>query len=434
MTQEEKAQRYDEAIIKVKALYGQPLVDNTLLETIFPELQESEDEKIRKAIHIYLDWLDGRKDYQPKGEYSIRDMLAWLEKQKPIILTGDDLSTLKNWVGYIQDKASELELNDWFVEATEKVVNKMKTLLIQHPNIIPKEMDVDDTNFWLEKQGEQTNLPKFTFDDVLALQCCMETVKKVQEDKDLYEKLNDLHGKVYDAYHLEKQGEQKPNYTTLVETGNGGINALVTGELSNSCDYEEKPVGKVEPKFHSGEWITNGDYTWKIIDVKPLDYILQSQDGNIVDDTISHVDEQFNLWTIQDAKPGDVLAYGDNPNDCHVEVTMIFKSVRNEKSAFTHFHFFDDKFRVNDWCDCGKNAHPATKEQRDFLFQKMKDAGYDWDAEKKELKKIEQKSTWSEDDECRTDSFIEKAVSYIQRHWIWNTKMLEDFKNYMKGE
>jgi hypothetical protein len=33
-----------------------------------------------------------------------------------------------------------------------------------------------------------------------------------------------------------------------------------------------------------------------------------------------------------------------------------------------------------------------------------------------------------------TDAFIEKATSYIQQHWIWNTKMIEDFKNYMKGE
>lgn len=51
------------------------------LEIIFPELKESEDDKIRKAIHIYLDWLDGRKDYAPKGIYSIKDMIAWLEKQ-----------------------------------------------------------------------------------------------------------------------------------------------------------------------------------------------------------------------------------------------------------------------------------------------------------------------------------------------------------------
>jgi hypothetical protein len=52
------------------------------LQGIFPELKESEDERIRKAIHIYLDWLDGRnKDYHPKGVYTIKDMIAWLEKQ-----------------------------------------------------------------------------------------------------------------------------------------------------------------------------------------------------------------------------------------------------------------------------------------------------------------------------------------------------------------
>lgn len=63
---------------------------------------------------------------------------------------------------------------------------------------------------WLEKQGEQINLPQFTFDDVLALQCVMETVKKVQEDKELYEQLQSLHNRLYDAYWLEKQGEQQP--------------------------------------------------------------------------------------------------------------------------------------------------------------------------------------------------------------------------------
>ena len=42
---------------------------------------------------------------------------------------------------------------------------------------------------------------KFTFDDVLAIQCCMETVKQVQEDKVLYNKLLELHNKIYDACH-----------------------------------------------------------------------------------------------------------------------------------------------------------------------------------------------------------------------------------------
>ena len=36
--------------------------------------------------------------------------------------------------------------------------------------------------------------------------------------------------------------------------------------------------------------------------------------------------------------------------------------------------------------------NPATKEQRDFLFQKMKEEGYEWDPVKKELKKIKNKA------------------------------------------
>ncbi len=33
--------------------------------------------------------------------------------------------------------------------------------------------------------------------------------------------------------------------------------------------------------------------------------------------------------------------------------------------------------------------------------------------------------------EFHTDAFIEKAEDYIKQHWIWNRKMIEDFKNYM---
>ena len=42
---------------------------------------------------------------------------------------------------------------------------------------------------------------------------------------------------------------------------------------------------------------------------------------------------------------------------------------------------------------------------------------------------------WGEDyvEYARTDAFIEKTISYIQQHWIWNTIMIEDFKKYMKG-
>ena len=145
---------------------------------------------------------------------------------------------------------------------------------------------------------------------------------------------------------------------------------------------------KIEPKFREGEWIANGDYTWKIVGVRPLDYILQSQDGNIVDDTISYVDEQFHSFTIEDAKEGDVLTYNDSRNNVWV---CIFKEYANGKVY--DYCTLDNEFfsEHGNWNYLASfNYVPATKEQRDLLFQKMKEAGYEWDAEKKELKKIEQ--------------------------------------------
>lgn len=87
---------------------------------------------------------------------------------------------------------------------------------------------------WLEKQcnqKKQVQFPKFTFDDLLALQCCMETVKKVQEDKELYEQLNLIHSKMYDAYWIEKEGKQ-----------------------ANECTKnEQKSTDKIEPRFKVGD-------------------------------------------------------------------------------------------------------------------------------------------------------------------------------------
>ena len=61
------------------------------------------------------------------------------------------------------------------------------------------------------------------------------------------------------------------------------------------------------------------------------------------------------------------------------------------------YHCYYDCYRecfivqedVEYWGNTENNQlKPATKEQRDLLFSKMKEAGYEWDAEKKELKKI----------------------------------------------
>ena len=92
----------------------------------------------------------------------------------------------------------------------------------------------------------------------------------------------------------------------------------------------------------------------------------------------------FHLWTIKDARDGDVLVY----NNSSVEIILLFKKWMNGVGggAYSYAHTFNNEILFNDWSDCGYATHPATKEQRDLLFQKMKEAGYEWDADKKELK------------------------------------------------
>ena len=214
---------------------------------------------------------------------------------------------------------------------------------------------------------------------------------------------------------LEKHGEQKSvpdwmpkfldelrskkNYFDWDEHRDieGGILAIIkwmNPNYFNEKDGKQK-ADKVEPKFHQGEWITNGDYTWKIIEVKPLDYILQSQDGNIVDDTTSHVDEQFHSFTIEDAKDGDVLVNqnGEMPfifKECKDNHIYCYCGYTNHKDIFFD-RFIDSEGEELYWSNLyHEQVYPATKEQRDLLFKKMHEAGYEWDAEKKELKKIKE--------------------------------------------
>lgn len=39
---------------------------------------------IQKALLIYLDWLDGRKESSPRGGYTIKDMIAWVKQNSSV--------------------------------------------------------------------------------------------------------------------------------------------------------------------------------------------------------------------------------------------------------------------------------------------------------------------------------------------------------------
>ena len=102
---EEKAKRYDKALEKSKRLYEQGTITESLCY-VFPELKESEDERIRKAILSCLKYLETECGWDDVGDCDILDAYAWLENQSKTFTKKDvDDAYLKG----VCDTKQELE-------------------------------------------------------------------------------------------------------------------------------------------------------------------------------------------------------------------------------------------------------------------------------------------------------------------------------------
>lgn len=96
---------------------------------------------------------------------------------------------------------------------------------------------------------------------------------------------------------------------------------------------------------------------------------------------------EIHLWSIEDAKDGDVLVASDK------SIFIYDGSINENGNVGFHIALTKDMSVVLNSDDgCGweekDSCYPATKEQRDLLFQKMKEAGYEWNKDKKELIKL----------------------------------------------
>ena len=192
---------------------------------------------------------------------------------------------------------------------------------------------------------------------------------------------------------------------------NGIINGQILAWLEKQG--EQKSADKVEPKFHKGEWIVWKNKCYKV-NYNGCGYELVDQNGLSTSLEYGTIEENAHLWTIQDAKDGDVLIsqYG-NP--------LIYNGNYNSLNigAYCGITCDDNKFKIaEEKCKWTENVDikPSTKEQRDTLEKAMADAGYIFDFEKKELKKIEQEPAWSKEDEYRTEKllgWINTLINYI---------------------
>ena len=122
MTQEEKAKAYDEALLRAKSKIKNNkdfvLYEDDVIE-IFPQLKESEDEKIRKDL---IQWIYEFPDTIWRGHYK-KDILVWLEKQgeqKPT-WGEDDEKMVKDIIAAI-DSLYYHGMVNWLKSLKERIV------------------------------------------------------------------------------------------------------------------------------------------------------------------------------------------------------------------------------------------------------------------------------------------------------------------------
>jgi len=370
----------------------------------------------------------------PEIAESEDDWIAWLEKQ------GSNL--VEN--GYTNNKDINKYADNYSHEIWHKLMDNFKNIKDYYIGCndvsdIVLNAIIDAYN-WLERQGElkkkhneiyetikEKSYKEGVEDGILIGTKIQEpTIGIVEEENSLLEKFKQA---VYDCawgkVTCKKEGETKEEYANrwaehfllmVRDWADDYIEFTIQQKLRNCFEKgktktdiiekqgEQEPADKVEPKFNVGDWLVCCNYEpEQIIGIKNDMY--EMSNGDIRPINMINNNHNIRLWTIQDSKDGDVLANNGN--------IILFKEISNSarkdyKYIKSHClvlaHGLD--FYTGGSYNLDDGFHPATQEQRDLLFTKMKEAGYEWDAEKKELRKIEQKPVWNEEDDIEISVLI----------------------------
>lgn len=349
----------------------------------------SEDERIMEkiiaTIHLY---------YGEPLEDEAKEMIAWLEKQK----YKDALTWVKRFYQELSHE-HQMEAEALFIAWLEKQGYE--------PNWCHHKVDLSNCSEEYRKAyydgwnncNQQHSQCKSEGNDVVK--CLINGMKFYYEDNEEAtwgtEKFS---MKVKDILSwLEKQGDKSlSEFLSQSHQGTFSPSDTIVNELRRKQAIKDS-ANNLKSKFKVGDWVVWDNKISCHVDniyqgKESLMYTITDTNNMIRSYSVKSFDNNARLWSIEDAKDGDILSNG--------KMIVIFKhfeepSYRQRIVAYIGLDNNGDIQITDDTWTLGiDKAKPATKEQRDMLFQKMKEAGYEWDAKKKELKKIEQKPTeWS---------------------------------------
>ena len=390
-------------------------ISQEVAEIYFPELKESGDEKIMKFLikcveqPMGTDFLGGIKK---------EDVLAWLEKQ------GEQNTSDNGIAENIKTKIIDYFDNHLMLDRCFSI-GGLKNDILRIVNEA-KQGEQKKSVFEMKTPEESLCIDSDTYRKIVD-ECIFGEQKKpdyCHHKVDLSNCSEEYRKAYYDGWnncnmqHSQCKSESNDVVKCLIngmkfyyedndEWGTDKFSMKVKDILSwlekqcdqKSFDYENANIQqkdfapKVEPRFKIGEWVVQENIgVYKVIEICESWYeVIDAEDNHY---SISFDKEYMcHSWDISDAKDGNVLVTVDD------NLPFIYKGCldpNHPNSPFAYCGIYAEGNFSSNWDEVNRRwtdvkVQPATKEQRDLLFQKMREAGYEWDAKKKELKKIEHK-------------------------------------------
>ena len=394
-----------------------------MVEHIFPELKESKDEKHRKWILEYLYNGLQKADEQFKPQFmsalywlkkqgekkakmiDVDKVIEWLDKMR-ICLTQSGASQniieqLKQDFG-LQTKQGEqkptdkiepkFKVGDWFVNNKRKDVFLIKSITngyctledikgnIISPCLPPCE---SDSHIWTIRDAKDGDVlvasdgSIFLFAGVVDCACKYYVALTTDNHVEINKEAKGGYWETSRAVHPATKEQRVLLFEKIKQEG------YEWGQK------EKKLIKMKEPKFKVGDWVVkrDGENFWNGNCVAQITNITDR--GEHWFDSGSWLKaKDIRLWTINDANDGDVLVDSYSKDS----IIILYKGIDKERSILAHCGWNGYNFSIKtNGLGYGRldntNYLPATKEQRDLLFSKMKQAGYEWDDEKKDLSK-----------------------------------------------
>lgn len=190
---------------------------------------------------------------------------------------------------------------------------------------------------------------------------------------------------------------------------------------SNSSESNLVIVEEVEcPKFQVGAFIViNGDvYEVSYIDNTNNLYHFQNvKSGFSQKLPIKNIDNVYNHWNNNDAKPGDILI------DCYNK-PFIFKGYIDKEHpgcpvAYCGINYndeFESDTDQNWWTD--SSVRPATYKEKQQFFNRLEEEDYKWD-DSLTLSKIQKR--WRDEEDTEVNDYYIHSDSHIVKHSSYNS-------------